>query len=53
MSEIRKQISLYFPLSEWKMLRAEAARLKIPITDLCKGMMEKGIKKLSKEAKND
>lgn len=39
MSEIRKQVSLYFSLSDWKALRAEAARLRIPITELCRRWM--------------
>lgn len=31
--EIRKQISLFLPVSDWKILRLEAARRRLPITE--------------------
>lgn len=34
--EVRKQISFFLPLSEWKALRDEAARQRVPITVLCR-----------------
>ena len=34
--EIRKQISIFVPLSDWKALRAEAARRNTPMTELCR-----------------
>lgn len=34
--EIRKQISIFVSLSDWKALRAEAARLRAPMTELCR-----------------
>jgi hypothetical protein len=34
--EIRKQISIFVPLSDWKALRAEAARRRTPMTELCR-----------------
>lgn len=38
-TEIRKQISIFVPLSDWKAIRLEAARLKIPMTELCRRWM--------------
>ena len=43
MTEIRKQISLFVPLSEWKAIRREAARRRIPITELCRRWMKPGL----------
>ena len=37
--EIRKQISIFLPLADWRALRQEAARLGIPITELCRRWM--------------
>lgn len=31
---IKKQVSVFLPLSHWKRLRLEAARLRIPMTQL-------------------
>ena len=45
-TEFRKQISIFIPLSDWRALRAEAARRKIPITELCRQWMTPGIKGL-------
>lgn len=39
MNELRKQISLFVPLSQWLAIRHEAARRKIPITELCRRWM--------------
>jgi hypothetical protein len=41
-----KQVSLYFPLDEWKAIRQEAARLNIPITDLVRGWMKPELNRL-------
>ncbi len=38
--ELRKQISLFVPLSHWKAIRREAARQKIPMTELCRRWMK-------------
>ncbi|MFO1023409.1 MAG: hypothetical protein U0903_22360 [Planctomycetales bacterium] len=35
-SELKKQISIFVPLQEWRAIREEAARQKIPITELCR-----------------
>ncbi len=40
MTELRKQISLFVPLSEWKAIRQEAARKRIPMTELCRQWMK-------------
>lgn len=34
--EFRKQISIFLPVSDWRAIRREAARLKIPMTELCR-----------------
>lgn len=44
--EVRKQISLFLPLSEWRALREEAARNRIPITELCRRWMNPEMEKL-------
>ena len=46
MPELQKQISLLLPLSEWKAVRLEAARLGIPMTDLCRQWMKPRLSKL-------
>lgn len=46
MEEFRKQISLFLPLSDWKALRREAARLRIPMTELCRRWMTPGLTEL-------
>jgi hypothetical protein len=34
--ELRKQVSIFLPLSDWRAIRREAARLRIPMTELCR-----------------
>jgi hypothetical protein len=34
--EMKKQISIFLPVSEWRTLRQEAARQHVPITELCR-----------------
>jgi hypothetical protein len=43
MTELRKQISLFVPLSDWKAIRQEAARQRIPMTELCRRWMKPGL----------
>jgi hypothetical protein len=38
--EIRKQISIFVKLSDWKAIRLEAARRRIPMTELCRQWMK-------------
>ncbi len=40
MMEHRKQISLFVPLSQWKAIRQEAARRRIPMTELCRRWLQ-------------
>ncbi|GAB4152961.1 MAG: hypothetical protein Tsb009_29130 [Planctomycetaceae bacterium] len=47
--EIRKQISIFIPISDWQAIRFEAARKKIPMTELCRRWMENDLSKLRKE----
>jgi hypothetical protein len=37
--ELRKQISIFVPVSDWRAIRLEAARRRIPITELCRQWM--------------
>jgi hypothetical protein len=46
MNEFRKQISLFLPLSEWKAVRREAARKRIPMTELCRQWLKPSLDKL-------
>ena len=45
-SEIRKQITLFLPLSDWQAIRMEAARLKVPVTELCRMWLGPSIEEL-------
>ena len=38
--EIRKQVSVFVPLSDWRLLRDEAIRRRKPMAELCRGWME-------------
>lgn len=38
-----KQVSLWLPLDVWQRLRSEAARQNIPLTDLCRRLMQPGL----------
>jgi hypothetical protein len=44
--KLRKQISIFLPLSDWKAIRLEAARLRIPMTELCRRWMKEDMEKL-------
>lgn len=44
--EIRKQISFFLPLSDWKALRAEAARQRVPMTALCRRWIDPELDRL-------
>jgi len=43
---LRKQISIFLPISDWKAIRLEAARLRIPMTELCRRWMKEDMEKL-------
>ena len=51
--EIRKQISIFVPISDWRIIRQEAARRRIPITELCRRWMRPEIAVLRKSAQRD
>ena len=44
--ELRKQISIFVPLSDWRAIRYEAARRKIPMTELCRRWMTPELSRL-------
>ena len=45
----KKQITIFVPLQEWLTIRREAARLNIPITELCRQLMQPELDKLCQE----
>ncbi|HCS51970.1 hypothetical protein [Rubinisphaera sp.] len=45
-SEMRKQISIFVPMSDWKKIRHEAARNRIPMTELCRRWMRPELERL-------
>ncbi|MGD9857606.1 MAG: hypothetical protein AB7U20_21900 [Planctomycetaceae bacterium] len=45
-SELRKQISLFIPMTDWKMIRLEAARRGIAMTELCRQWMHHDLDRL-------
>jgi hypothetical protein len=53
MTELRKQISLFVPLSEWKAIRQEAARQRIPMTELCRRWLKPGLDELRRNPDRD
>lgn len=48
--EFRKQISIFIPVSDWRAIRLEAARLRIPMTELCRRWMNDDIEQLRRQA---
>lgn len=48
--EIRKQISIFVPISDWRAIRLEAARRRIPITELCRQWMRPHVRELRQPA---
>lgn len=47
---LQKQISMFLPLGDWRLLRNEAARQRIPITELCRRWMQPGLQGLQQQA---
>jgi hypothetical protein len=47
--EIRKQISIFLPVSDWRVLRLEAARRRLPITELCRRWIRPHMDKLRRQ----
>ncbi len=45
-TELRKQISIFISLSDWKAIRQEAARRRIPMTELCRQWMSRDLQRL-------
>ena len=48
--ELRKQISIFVPLSDWRAIRQEAARQRIPMTELCRRWMQGDMERLRRKA---
>ena len=51
--ELRKQISIFVPLSDWRAIRKEAARLGIPMTELCRRWMKPDLTRLRRAESDD
>jgi len=49
-SKLRKQISIFVPLSDWKAIRYEAARKRIPMTELCRQWMKPEMTRLHQDS---
>ncbi|MDZ4684863.1 MAG: hypothetical protein SH850_07195 [Planctomycetaceae bacterium] len=47
--EFRKQISIFLPVADWKAVRLEAARRRIPMTALCREWLAPGLGQLRRE----
>ena len=52
-TELRKQISIFVPLSDWRAIRKEAARLRIPMTELCRRWMKPDLTRLRRAQTDD
>ncbi|MCA8989903.1 MAG: hypothetical protein KDA78_19815, partial [Planctomycetaceae bacterium] len=44
--EMKKQVSIFLPVSDWRALRFEAARRRIPMTELCRHWMRPELDRL-------
>lgn len=51
--ELRKQISIFVKLSDWKAIRREAARQRIPMTELCRRWMAPDLGRLLSGSETD
>ncbi len=49
--EIRKQVSIFMPISEWKLIRDEAARSRISMTELCRRWMKPEVAALRRKSR--
>lgn len=48
-AEMRKQISIFVPISDWKAIRYEAARNRISMTELCRRWMKPELSRLRED----
>lgn len=46
MGSVRKQVSFFLPRPQWVLIRNEAIRLGIPITELCRRWMSDEMRRL-------
>lgn len=47
--ELRKQVSLFLPLSDWKALRQEAARQQVSMMELCQRWIRPEMERLREQ----
>lgn len=52
MTEIKKQISIFLSISDWRALRATAAQQEIPITELCRRWLAPHLRELHREVEH-
>ena len=50
-AQIRKQVSVFIPIEDWKMLRYEAARRHETVSDICREWMKPGLEQMREESK--
>ncbi|HEX6985314.1 MAG TPA: hypothetical protein VF170_08050 [Planctomycetaceae bacterium] len=44
--QVRKQVSISLPAAEWRTLRDEAARRRMPLAELCRRCLRPGLDRL-------
>ena len=50
---IRKQVCVFLPLSDWRLLRDEAIRRRIAMTELCRRWVEPQLRRLRRPSERD
>ena len=51
--QVRKQISIFLPAPEWRALQDEAARRRLPVTELCRRWIRPGLDRLRRTPEPD
>jgi len=50
-AEVKKQISIFLPISDWRALYLEAARQHVPVTELCRRWILPEIQQLPRDGR--
>ncbi len=50
---MKKQISIFLPMDDWQAIRLEAARSRIPMTELCRRWLEPALLELKQPAQRE
>ena len=51
--QVRKQVSIFLPAPEWRALQDEAARRRLPVTELCRSWIRPGLDRLRRTPEPD